>query len=394
MNRLGTRTNTKKKWVEIMDEEDLAPGTVIMAEPGSFDHYFLESLVLILEHDEDDAKGTKGVLLNHETPWTVDEMTPGALGPFAANPLFLGGDAGKDTMLMVHGEFELPGAKEVGRGVYIGGVANAMRAVEEGALPPDRFKFFFKTVEWLPGQLSEQVEAGLFKVIDLSPFWLLGQNGERAMWKEVRDALPYSEDPKKDAEVTGAMAPTSEDKGLPYEKRSLDQEASRAADKMRKGIEEHRQKRSVHDEKLKEYVASLKKEIAEKEGSSATKEVVAEPPPMVRDEAAAAAAWTPPEAVAEAAPPKPKAEDEAAEAMAWLKERGIVAPAAKAASEETVTSTSSSESSAAGIVEVLEHRVFMKKEQWRVKWQTGEESWEIMSVLDTDELRRRAEELR
>ena len=84
---------------------------------------------------------------------------------------------------------------------------------------------------------------------------------------------------------------------------------------------------------------------------------------------------------------------EAAEAMAWLKERGIVAPAAKVASEETVTSTSSSESSAAGIVEVLEHRIFMKKEQWRVKWVTGEESWEVLSVLDTDVLRRRAEEL-
>jgi len=34
--------------------------------------------------------------------WQVDEMGPAAaLGPFAANPLFLGGDAGADTMVVV-----------------------------------------------------------------------------------------------------------------------------------------------------------------------------------------------------------------------------------------------------------------------------------------------------
>jgi len=65
---------------------------VLLAAPGSFDHYFLESLVLIIEHDA--STGTRGVLLNHETPWEVEEMAPGAFDDtFAANPVFLGGDA-------------------------------------------------------------------------------------------------------------------------------------------------------------------------------------------------------------------------------------------------------------------------------------------------------------
>ena len=34
------------------------PGTVLVATPGSFDHYFMDSLVLVLDHD--DEKGTSG----------------------------------------------------------------------------------------------------------------------------------------------------------------------------------------------------------------------------------------------------------------------------------------------------------------------------------------------
>ena len=74
------------------------------------------------------------------------EMAPStSVGPFGNSPLFLGGDAGRDTVVMVHGEHELPGATHLGHGVYKGGLASAIRAVEEGALPPDRFKFFYKS---------------------------------------------------------------------------------------------------------------------------------------------------------------------------------------------------------------------------------------------------------
>ena len=64
MNQLGRNTNSKEKWALPMAPETLGPGSIVMAEPGNFDHYFLESLVLIVQHDE---RGTKGVLLNHGT---------------------------------------------------------------------------------------------------------------------------------------------------------------------------------------------------------------------------------------------------------------------------------------------------------------------------------------
>ena len=457
MSRLGTQTNSKSKWVKPQPASSLGAGSVLLTEPGSFDHYFLESIVLLIEHDEN--LGSRGVLLNHETPWLVDEMSPGSFsGTFEANPLFLGGDAGKDTMLMIHGEPELPGARPIGRGCYVGGVASAVRAVEEGALPPDRFKFFFKTVEWLPNQLQMQVDAGLFKCVELSPAWLFGQNGQRSMWGEVRDKMPYdpeaegSKAKKEDEEVTGAVsAPPA---GLPYEKKEIAEkaaakeepanstlsadelatEASRSASKMRKGLEEHRRARDAHDVKLRELVDKL---VDEKNSRLGEEGKV--------DEAALAGAAADAELIAEPTAAPPAGPAEATEAAAWLAERGIVAPPSgdgvtmpatdaeeddrspsdtpwlgdagdkramrarrfmqtepsesPAAAPASSSSSSTASSSAAGIVEILGFRVFMGSEQWRVRWQSdgdepAVESWEKWQVLDTDELRQRAEALR
>lgn len=445
MNRLGTETNSKKKWALPAPKDSLQPGSVIMAEPGSFDHYFLESLVLIIEHDA--ATGTRGVLLNHETPWEIDEMVPGSnVGPFSANPLFLGGDAGKDTMLMIHGEGELPGAKHVGKGVYLGGVTNAIRAVEEGALPADRFKFFFKTVEWLPNQLQSAVDGGLFQPIELSPGWLFGQSGQRSMWGEVRDTLPFDASAGEDDQVTGAMADQPGDAasgGLPYERkealkssdapRDLAAEALNGASKMSQALDEHREARAAHDVKLKAYVAQLvaekeakkKAETAAREKAAAAAAAQSTPapevvvPPEVTRAADKMQARSPDDGGSDNAgmssmPPMSEEQDAKAAAKAWLAERGIVAPQAESMvadgsrkvgaaegpqvqdQEEPPRGAAAAESSAAGIEALLDFRTFLGNEQWLVRWSgyEGGETWETWQVLDTEELRARAEALR
>ena len=101
--------------------------------------------------------------LASDRPWTVEDLSPGALEPFAASKVFLGGDAGRDTMVMVHGEDMLPGAEEIGNGAYKGGVNSAVQAVAAGALPADRFKFFYKSVEFLPDALALQINSGVFR---------------------------------------------------------------------------------------------------------------------------------------------------------------------------------------------------------------------------------------
>merc|ERR1719329_872748 len=357
-----------------MAPETLGPGSIVMAEPGNFDHYFLESLVLIVQHDD---KGTKGVLLNHGTPWTVEDLAPGQLEQFAASKVFLGGDAGRDTMMMVHGEEMLPGAEEIGNGAYKGGVSSAVKAVAVGALPAERFKFFYKTVEFLPNALAAQIASGVYRVIELSPAWLFGQFGQRSMWQDVRKKLERAEareirakggtvaPPSEDELVSGAVrgAPT----GLPYEAAGLAEEASRAAARMRQAKEKRRKDamdppteaeleedrlRSkaatiAHDAKVRAYVEQIKRENAKRwpngrplpEGATAS----TEPVPIAYDAAAQAGGSPADMQAAEAAAAEeeereraetftvnqPTAAEVAAKATSWLASQGITAPPAK-----------------------------------------------------------------
>jgi len=163
----------------------LAPGVVIVAAPDNYDHYFCESVLLLLEHDED--KGSRAVLLNHETPWSVAEMNS-ALTPFDTNVVFLGGDRGADTMLMLHADPSLPGAQPVGAaGVQRGGLAAAAARVAAKPAAATDYKFFYKVSEWLPGMLEREVQEGLWSAVELPAAQLLEQRGHRSMWQRVRD---------------------------------------------------------------------------------------------------------------------------------------------------------------------------------------------------------------
>mmetsp|Transcript_74595 Transcript_74595/g.180316 ORF Transcript_74595/g.180316 Transcript_74595/m.180316 type:complete len:421 (+) Transcript_74595:81-1343(+) len=367
MNQLGRNTNSKEKWALPMAPESLGPGSIIMAEPGNFDHYFLESLVLIVQHDD---KGTKGVLLNHGTPWTVEDLSPGALEPFAASKVFLGGDAGRDTMVMVHGEDMLPGAEEIGNGAYKGGVGSAVKAVAAGALPAERFKFFYKSVEFLPNALALQIDSGVFRVIDLSPAWLFGPSGQRSMWQDVLTKIEKAEakelkakgitaaPPSEDNLVTGAVNPNAPPRGLPYEGAGLAEEASKAAAKMRQDKEKSQKDNTdpptdaemeedrvrskaatlAHDAKVRAFVENIKKKNAEKwpegrpEAEGATGATGAVP---VAYDAGAMAGGTL-EEVKAAEDERDRAEtftvgeaptpEAAVEATNWLASQGIAAP--------------------------------------------------------------------
>jgi putative transcriptional regulator len=163
----------------------LAPGIVLVAAPDNFDHYLCESLVLLLEHDGE--RGSRGVLLNHETPWSVTEMND-ALTPFDQNLVFLGGDRGADTMLMLHADASLPGAAPVGAGgLHRGGLAAASARVAGGSSSASAFKFFYRVSEWLPGMLDREVADGLWSPVELPLQQLLQPKGPKSMWQRVRD---------------------------------------------------------------------------------------------------------------------------------------------------------------------------------------------------------------
>ena len=378
MNALGSgTTQSDGKWALPMDPDSLGPGSVVIAVDGSYHHTFIESIVLVTEHGEGI---TRGVLLTGETPMTVSDVAPGSIDAFAENTVFMGGDAGSQSLVMIHGESALPGALEIGRGVYIGGVRAAAEAVEAGALPAERFKFFYKSVEWLPDALEMQVTSGIFRVIDLSPGWLYGQSGSRMMWREVTSAVEEEEEEARGGVVDEAMRSSAADVHLQDASPGLAGQLSRAASVMRQqrdrqraateAVREEEAERSeaarlAHDAKVAAYVEQLLAERGTSPDEQAggvedgDSEAVVEPAPFMagatpestRSEAAATE-----EAAAEEEEVGPSLtweqmtqdpEAAAAKAAAWLAERGIFAPPDQSTRESRVASDGPVETSMA-----------------------------------------------
>lgn len=331
------QARASNQWAKrLPDEVPLGVGSVVCAV-GSFDHYFSESLVLIIEHSDDE--GTVGVLLNHQTPWTINDMTGGAeaMSAFGANEVFLGGDAGRDTMIMVHGQSLLEGARrltaEDQAPICVGGVQEAAQLVAAGQLQPDKFKFFYKTVEWLPHALQREREDGVFEHVKLSPALLLQQSGQKSMWAQVR-ALMREHEAKLAAE--GGGSPSSGD-GVPY----------------------------------------------------------IDPATLPATRYAPAATIVDPRHAAKPAPSAaPSAQTPAASTPTSTSSAG---------EQTSSTGGETAAAEAHSIADVLEYRTFKGNEQWRVLWsgfKAEEEagcSWELQAVVELkggEAARRRAEELR
>ena len=93
--------------------------------------------------------------------------------------------------LMFH-KFEFEGAsKHVGNGIYIGGLKEAVKALEERVAHPRDFKFIFNCVEWSPGALEKEIEEGRWDVVRMPPEMILAQKGSsaEAIWSRARNQL-------------------------------------------------------------------------------------------------------------------------------------------------------------------------------------------------------------
>ena len=108
----------------------------------------------------------KGLLLERPTAFTVDEMVPG-FDEFSSNTLFRGGEDGGNKVVVLHTHGELDGAREVGLGVFEGGISAARKAVASGAASPGDFKFFFGQFKVTPQDLDGMLGGGGWRAVSL-----------------------------------------------------------------------------------------------------------------------------------------------------------------------------------------------------------------------------------
>ncbi|KAG8469925.1 hypothetical protein KFE25_006380 [Diacronema lutheri] len=164
----------------------LRAGTVLVSQPDQYDHFFHEAVVLVCEHSE---HGSRGVLLNRETPFTMGEMASG-MGCFDEHSVHRGGNGGADTVLMLHARADVAGSKPIGSsGLYLGGLRHAQQLVADGLAEPSEFKFFFNSEVWAPGALEQQLRTLWWVTNDFGASEVVAAKGDRSLHAVLRKRL-------------------------------------------------------------------------------------------------------------------------------------------------------------------------------------------------------------
>lgn len=182
------------------------PGVVLLAPPDEFHHYLREAAVFVyaMGQDDDDVYVVRGAIIDHPTPFTIEEMLPSnedggdesSTPVFLQNLLYRGGELG-DAVFMLHSDQALGNNADqemIGTsGIYQGGLDHAL----ENSIPlhPGDVKFFFSYMEFTEKELDEMLDnrddtSTQWVSVEVPPGLVLNSEWERGeAWAKLRNAV-------------------------------------------------------------------------------------------------------------------------------------------------------------------------------------------------------------
>lgn len=188
----------------------LVAGMLLLAMPDapiiSGDPRVAELVVLLLRHD---ATGSEGVMLNRPCfatlgdllGWSEDRIEGSLWRAFQECHVYHGGmyapnKVARQERLLLHGQADLPGAKEVAPGIFSDAAKHAALKVLSGTANIEEFRWFAGSLSWQPGQLKREIDEGIWRTAKCSRSVVLKQCWQLPvpLWREVHKLMGISVD--------------------------------------------------------------------------------------------------------------------------------------------------------------------------------------------------------
>jgi len=158
------------------------PGCILVANE-KLGGVFHQTIVLIINHNE--ATGSTGMVINRPFPGTLANVASDTESninlslkmAFQKAPVSYGGPVMQDQFSTLHGFGEVMGSKKVCPGVFVGGSSQLMQEVRRQHLHPDQVLFAKGHAAWVPGQLTREIEKGVWYVAAASSDLILRYAG-------------------------------------------------------------------------------------------------------------------------------------------------------------------------------------------------------------------------
>ncbi len=155
-------------------------GILLIADPFLKDPNFLRSVVFLCEHKED---GSFGFVLNRQFEITLEELIPELAG--YQLPVYYGGPVQLDSIHFLHQyPEEIPGGKEILKGVYWGGEFDAVvDLVKKSTTNLDKIRFFIGYSGWSEGQLETELKEKTWLTVKATRKLVFHHDYEQ-LWKD------------------------------------------------------------------------------------------------------------------------------------------------------------------------------------------------------------------
>ncbi|MBI5856146.1 MAG: YqgE/AlgH family protein [Sphingobacteriales bacterium] len=156
------------------------PGILLIADPFLKDPNFLRTVVFLCEHKEE---GSFGFVLNRQYQNTLDELIPELEG--FSLPVFYGGPVQQDTLHFLHQyPDEIPGGKEIVKGVYWGGDFDAaINMIKNEEIDEKKIRFYIGYSGWGEGQLDGEMKEKTWLTVKATRK-LIFHNDYNEIWKD------------------------------------------------------------------------------------------------------------------------------------------------------------------------------------------------------------------
>lgn len=164
--------------VQYRAEEQISAGNLLVASEKLGDPNFAESVVLILQHDQD--KGSLGVIINRRSEIPLSRIFP-EIKAANADPVYVGGPVSLTVMqalLRLGGQTE--DVQHVLGDIYVTGSKELIERSVRAHITPSKFRLYVGYAGWEPGQLEAEAQVGA---------WTVLANRSKAIFDEDPDSL-------------------------------------------------------------------------------------------------------------------------------------------------------------------------------------------------------------
>ncbi|KAL7540598.1 hypothetical protein ACHAXR_010237 [Thalassiosira sp. AJA248-18] len=158
------------------------PGCILVANE-KLGGVFHQTVVLIIDHNE--LTGSTGMVINRPFPGNLIKIASDTDSnidlslkmAFSKAPVSYGGPVMQDQFSTLHGFGEVMGSKKVCPGVFVGGSSQLMQEVRRNNLHPTEVLFVKGHAAWVPGQLTREIEKGVWYIAAASADLILRYAG-------------------------------------------------------------------------------------------------------------------------------------------------------------------------------------------------------------------------